>query len=259
MRHGLEGKTAVVLGVGTELGAACARRFAEEGAEVIAVERDAARAAGVARSIDADGTRVVGLGLDPGSEQDATALAAACTDRWGRLDVFVHCSGAMDTGGGQQTTMAEWELIVRLNLVGPAVYVAAMRPLLTASGDGSIVLFSSLDGIRGNPHFPAFSASKAGLIPLTHVLAHDLAPQGVRVNCFATALISQVGPGEPQPPNLPRAGTPAIIAATPLRRPPRPEEIASVALFFASSESSYVTGSVLRVDGGRMTITPGTA
>ncbi len=137
-------------------------------------------------------------------------------------------------------------------------YTKALLPLLRRSEGGAIVYLGSIDGLFGNPRFPAYSVSKGGLVSLTHVMAHDCAP--VRVNCVAAAAISQVGPDDPQPPGLSdlfSASSP-VLEQTPLGRYAGPEDIASVVLFLVSDDAAYVTGAVLPVDGGRSAITPGT-
>jgi NAD(P)-dependent dehydrogenase (short-subunit alcohol dehydrogenase family) len=131
--------------------------------------------------------------------------------------------------------------------------------MLSRSAAGSIIYLGSIDGIRGNPNYPAYSASKGALIPLTHVMAWRCAPYGVRVNCIAAGAIDQSGSATK--PRFPPAGGSNLgdsLRLTPLGRRATPEDIASVALFFASHDSAYVTGTVLPVDGGRIAITPGT-
>ncbi len=195
---------------------------------------------------------------DPTDEADARGVAEECEERWGLVDVLVYCAAAMDFWEDGQDTVADWETVVRINLLGPVAYTKALLPLLRRSEAGAIVYLGSIDGLFGNPQFPAYSVSKGGLVPLTHVMAHDCAP--VRVNCVAAAAISQVGPDDPQPSGLSdlfSASSP-VLEQTPLARYARPEDVASVVLFLASDDAAYVTGAVLPVDGGRTAITPGT-
>jgi NAD(P)-dependent dehydrogenase (short-subunit alcohol dehydrogenase family) len=224
----LEGRKAVVVGVGSDVGRACVARLEAEGAEVVAVAPD----------------------------QDG--VADTCETRWGKLDVLVYCAAAMDFWSEGEDTLDDWETVVRINLLGPVVCTKALLPLLQRSDAGAIVYLGSIDGVFGNPRFPAYSVSKGGLVPLTHVMAYNCAP--VRVNCVAAAAISQVGPDDPQPPGLDDLFTPSspVLAQTPLARYARPEDIAAVVSFLVSDEASYVTGAVLPVDGGRTAFTPGT-
>ena len=119
------------------------------------------------------------------------------------------------------------------------------RDLLVASPAGAVVLLGSIDGLHGNPHVPAYSIGKGGLVPLTHVLALRLGAHGVRVNCIAAAGLVQTGSGVPP---LERTTGVADLARrlTPLGRMPSPDEVAAVAAFFASDDASYVTGRCCR-------------
>ena len=217
------------MGAVSAIGRACTARLEAEGADVLAVAPDAA------------------------------GVADACEDRWGGLDVLVYCAAAMDYWDEGQDSVADWEAVIRVNLIGPVTYTNALLPLLRRSDAGAIVYLGSIDGIFGNPRFPAYSISKGGLGPLTHVMAYNCAP--VRVNCVAAGAISQTGPGDLQPPWLGDlfTETSPVLEQTPLGRYARPEDVASVVLFLASDDAAYVSGAVLPVDGGRTAFTPGTS
>ena len=191
----MEGLAAAVIGVGSVVGRACATALATEGAGVLAVDRSFERADEAARAIRAAGGEASPHRADPADETDARGVAEACETRWGRLDVLISCAAAMDFWDEGEDSLADWETVVRINLLGPVVYTKALLPLLRRSDAGAIVYLGSIDGILGNPSVPAYSISKAGLIPLTHVMAHRCAP--IRVNCVAAAAIAQVGPGRP--------------------------------------------------------------
>jgi NAD(P)-dependent dehydrogenase (short-subunit alcohol dehydrogenase family) len=226
--------------------------FAGEGAELLLVDPSLAAARDVADTVGDNGWPFEAAYSGGAATK---AVAAACHERWGRVDVLLNCTALLDfwEDAGAE---AGWEEVVRANLLGPVHYTLALRALLERSAAGSVIYLSSIDGLLGNPDFPAYSASKGGLIPLTHVMAHDLGPAGVRVNCIAMAGMVPVGTGPP--PRLPAGSLASTVLRTPLGRTPMPEELASVAVFLASSDSSYVSGTVIPVDGGRIGVTPGT-
>jgi NAD(P)-dependent dehydrogenase (short-subunit alcohol dehydrogenase family) len=221
-------RTAVVVGTGNEIGAACAQRLDDEGAIVVRVEGDV---------VD-DGALV---GARTQCEQSGTAV-----------DVLVNCHMALDWRSVEDSDVTAWMEVCKTNLVGPVVCSKAFLPLLRRSGRSAIVHLGSIDGLLGNPRVPSYSASKGGLVALTHVMAHEFAPYGIRVNCVARAAVD----GHPAAP--PSDQLARVLQATPLGRAARVEEIAAAVAFLASDDASYITGTVLRVDGGRAGLTPGT-
>jgi NAD(P)-dependent dehydrogenase (short-subunit alcohol dehydrogenase family) len=146
-----------------------------------------------------------------------------------------------------------WHESIRVNLLGPLICAKAFLPLLRTGDAPAIVHLGSVDGSLGNPGVPAYSTAKGGLVPLTHVMAHEFAAYGIRVNCVARAAVA----GYPELPESER--TTRVLEATPLRRAARASEVAAAVAFLASTDASYVTGTVLVVDGGRSGLTPGTA
>ena len=252
----LQGRKAVVVGAASLIGQACARRFAAEGAEIAAVDRD--RAALEALCAEIGPERVLPICADPSTEDGIDTVLNACRSRWTGVDILFNGSGIVDFWDDGEETLELWTDVFRTNLFGPAFLARALLPLLSNSSAGSVIFLGSIDGERGNPTIPAYSASKGGLVPLTHVFADEWAPMGIRVNCLATALIYHHGPADPVPSN-PATDFEKLRQVTPLRRRPAPDEIASAALFLASDDSSYMTGDVITLDGGRKAATPGTS
>jgi len=154
-----------------------------------------------------------------------------------------------------------WTLRRELTRGAKDLVLKAVLPLLKKSGAGSVIFLGSIDGFRGMPENPGYSASKGALIPLTHCLAHTHGPDGIRFNYIATAAILHTGPDDLQRGSWLVEGVMERVAArqmyaTPLRRMCRPQDVASVASFLASDDSAYVTGSAITVDGGRTAYTP---
>jgi NAD(P)-dependent dehydrogenase (short-subunit alcohol dehydrogenase family) len=242
-----ESRTAVIVAAGNPVGRACAERFLEEGARVVVVDRPAPDVTGV--SLDGD---VVSLEADVADAVSMAALVTRCSELGYQADILVNCHMDLDWTSIERSDVSRWVEACRVNLLGPLVSSKAFLPMLCASSAPAIVHLGSIDGILGNPGVPAYSASKGGLPALSHVMAYEFAQYGIRVNCLARAAV---------------AGHPAAVtghqldranAVTPLKRAAQPEEIAAPVAFLASDDASYITGSVLVVDGGRSGMTPGT-
>jgi NAD(P)-dependent dehydrogenase (short-subunit alcohol dehydrogenase family) len=252
----LAGKKAVIVGAASPIGMACSRRFTREGASILAVDRDRN---GLIELCDQIGVeQAIHLVADQSTEDGIGLIVNMCRERWAAVDILLNCSGIVDFWDDGAETLGLWAEVFRVNLFGPAFLARALLPLMTRNSRSSVIFLGSVDGTRGNPTLPAYSASKGGLVPLTHVLADEWASMGVRVNCLATALIYHHGPSDPFP-SKPATDFEKLRQVTPLRRKPAPEEIATAALFLASDDSSYMTGDVITLDGGRTAITPGTS
>lgn len=257
----LAGKVALISGGGSGIGAATARRFAAEGAQVVVTGRRPAPITAVADEVG--GRAVSGDTSDPAHA--ATAVAAA-VDTFGGLDIVVASAG-IDVGGGDGGAAGEidderWQRTLDVNLTGPLVLVRAALPALQDRGDGSIVLVSSVNGLASARNSAAYDTSKAGLIGLTRSLAVDYGPQGIRANAVCPGwVITPMGDEDMDGLAAERGITreEAYARATadvPLRRPATAEEIAACCLFLASDDASIVTGTTLVADGGGLAVEP---
>lgn len=257
----LQDRVALITGGGTGIGAATARRFAAEGADVVVTGRRPERLAEVAEATG--GLAVAGDTTDP---THAEAAAAAAVDTFGGLDVVVAAAG-IDLGGAAGDVDDEaWARTLEVNLTGPQVVVRAALPHLLRRGGGSIVLVSSVNGLASATASAAYDTSKAGLLGLTRSLAVDYGPRGIRVNAVCPGwVVTPMGDddmdGLAERRGISRDEAYALATAhVPLRRPATAEEIAACCLFLASDDSSIVTGTSLVADGGGLAVEPaGTA
>jgi NAD(P)-dependent dehydrogenase (short-subunit alcohol dehydrogenase family) len=247
----LDGKVALVTGGGSGIGRAICERFAAEGARVaIADWRIEGADETFARVTLAGGRATVTTG-DVAVPEDAERMVAETVDAFGRLDILVANAGQELVATALETTPTQWDRILGTNLTGCFLMARAAIPRLIDAGGGSIVLTASQLAFVGAERFAAYAASKGGVLNLARALALDHARDHVRVNALC--------PGAVETPLLLRQfqeqdgpqGTLADLAALhPLGRLGQPAEIANAALFLASEEASFVTGSALVVDGG---------
>ena len=245
-RFDLTGKVALVTGGSRGLGRAMALGFAGAGADVVVASRKLDACEAVAAEVEASGRRALALAVNLTHWEELDGLVDAAYDRFGRIDVLVNNAGSSllypDLGS---VTEALWDKVVALNLKGPFRLTALVGPRMVADGGGSIINVSSTGSIRPMPFMLPYDAAKAGLNALTVGFAHAYGPT-VRVNCImAGPFLTDVTK------DWDMAGFEAEVERRhALLRGGRPEEIVGSALYFASDESSYTTGAVLRVDGG---------
>ncbi len=254
----LDGSVAVISGGGTGIGAATARRFAAEGARVVVTGRRPDPIRAVADEIG--GTAVAGDTSDPTHALEAVAVAV---DTYGGLDVVVANAGVGFGGSVGDVSDGAWRTTLDINLTGAMLLARAGLPHLVAGGGGSVVLVASVSGFAATPGSAAYEASKAGLIALARSIAVDYGIHGVRATALCPGWVRTSMADEEMDDLAARDGTDRetayrrALAATPLRRPADPEEIAACALFLASAESSFVTGTTLVADGGSLAVDPG--
>lgn len=239
----LAGKTAIITGGASGIGAASVRRFLDEGARVVSVDLDfdAAEAA-----IAGDGDRAIARSADVADAAAIKAIVDEAIERFGGLDCYLNNVGAPMTPEPIEDVPIEvWNRIISVNLT--AVFLAAqvVLPVMKRNRRGTFLVVSSMSGVRQRAKLSAYCASKGGAIALTKEIALEVAEFGVRVNAICpvateTPMFQQMSGSQLLDPS-----------SIPMGRLAQPEEIASVAAFLASDDASFVTGSEVYVDGGR--------
>ncbi|MEM9178044.1 MAG: glucose 1-dehydrogenase [Myxococcota bacterium] len=244
----LAGKVAIVTGAARGIGAATAERFVEEGARVVLADRREEEGAAQAESLcalRADSARFVPLDIT--SETAWADAMAATTDAFGGVDVLVNNAGMIRVKPLEETDLETFRQVLDTNLVGAFLGIKAVLGAMRERGGGSIVNFSSVQGLEGRENMSAYASSKFGVRGLTRTAAIELGPAGIRVNV--------VVPGPTKTKMTERKGWTdaeydAAYGGYPLGRMANAREIADVVLFLASDESAFCTGADYVVDGG---------
>lgn len=243
---------ALVTGAGSGIGAAIARRLAADGHAVAIADIAADAAAEVAASIRAEGGRAIAVTADVSRGADRQQLVAAVCRELGDVDVLVN--NAASHGSRlpfSKVEPEEWDAVIATNLSAAAFLARAVAHAMVARGGGSVVNIAAIQADLPLPTYVSYAASKGGLISLTRALAVELSPQGIRVNAVA--------PGGIESGSTAAAFAAAAAAPGPmslLGRPGRAGDVAAVVSFLCSQDSSFMTGSVLTVDGGRSLLRP---
>ena len=242
----LEGKIALVTGASRGLGRGIAEVLAEKGAAVIVNYRtDAAHAESLCEEIRAKGGTAVPFQADVGKREDTDALFDYIKTGFGRLDILVNNAGTTKAQDIFETSEADWDFILQTNLKSLFLMCKRAMEIMREQKSGRIINISSVSGLMGNPGQANYAASKAGLIGLTKTLAKEYASRGVTCNAVAPGFIETEMTAA-----MPAPALEAAAGAIPAKRLGRPEDIAAAALFLASDGASYITGEVLKVDGG---------
>ena len=247
--NGIQDSVAIVTGASSGIGRAAARRFAEEGARVVAADVDADGGSETVEAIRDAGGEATFVETDVSDRADVEAMVETAVDRYGGLD-FAFNNAGIEGGNDSLVDQADdnWERVIDINLKGVFLGLRAEIPAMLDDGGGVIVNTSSIAGVVGFQGVSPYVASKHGVIGLTKTAALEYGREGVRVNA--------ISPGVIETPMVDRAAAAnpemieAVSEATPMGRVGDPEEIGDAAVWLCSDDASFVTGETLVIDGG---------
>jgi len=247
----LEGKACLVTGTASGIGAAIAERFAREGGRLICVDSAIEGLSANVERITSEGGAAQAFVADVSDRGQVDAAVGRCVEAYGSIDVLVNNAGVNLPGVFHEADDATIDRTLDVNLKGPIYACQAAIPHMLAHGGGSIVNVSSVNGVVAEPLLTIYAASKGGVVMLSRGIALDYAKKGIRCNVICPGWVDT-------PINYAHAellgGLEKVYATIdsfqPIGRPGRPEEIANLALFLASDEASFMTGSVVLADGG---------
>lgn len=245
------GKVAIVTGAGTGIGRAIALALAREGAKVAVAGRRREKLEEVAQSIERAGGEAAVTMCDVSSEADTQRAVKDAEQAFGLVNVLVNNAGALSVSTVESISLEDWDQVIATNLKGPFLMSRAVLPSMRRAGGGAIVNVGSILGLIAMKDRAAYCASKGGVTMLTKAMAMDHAHERIRVNCICPAIVetdlirdlfSKTEEG--------LRARDGRLATLPLGRFGRPDDIAELAVFLASEESSWMTGTAIPVDGG---------
>ena len=256
-------RVAIITGAAKGIGLSCARRFFEDGYNVVLADRDEDAGLKAAEDIDIEGRRAVFVQCDVSDKLAVHNLMATALNHFNRVDVLINNAGIALPGGILDLSVADFDRVIGVNLRGAFLVSKAVATYMMNEIENredrsrlndrpyAIINMSSVNDRVAIPDYLAYTISKGGLQQMTKAMALELAPYGIRVNA--------IGPGSVRTDMLAgvvgnEAEMAKIYARTPLGRVAQPDEVASVAAFLASEDASYVTGETIYVDGGRMAL-----
>lgn len=250
----LDGRTVLISGAARGQGEQEARLFAAEGAQVVIADVLDEQGAALAKELG-EGSALY-VHLDVRREEDWQAAVAAARGAFGKIDGLVNNAGILRFNELVGTPLEEFQQVVQVNQVGAFLGIRTVAPLIAEAGGGTIVNTSSYTGLTGMAFVGAYAASKHAVLGLTRVAAVELAAKGVRVNALCPGAVdtAMTNPAALDPDADPEETREAVDALyrklVPLGRIGRPEEVAALALFLTSDDSSYITGQPFVIDGG---------
>ena len=245
----LQDQVAIITGAGQGLGRAFALALAAEGAKIVIAERNEAKAAAVADEIVSAGGEALGLATDVASESSTQAMAAATLERWGRIDILVNNAAIFSTIKMQpfdQISAQEWDDLMAVNVRGVFLCCKAVAPAMREQRRGKIINIASIVFDMGRANYLHYVASKGAVIGITRGVASELGDYGINVNAISPSSTQTEIPRE----TVTREGAHAFAQGQAIKRVEGPADLVGTVIFLASSDSDFITGQTINVDGG---------
>ena len=247
----LAGKSAVITGGGSGIGQAIALAFAREGALVAVAGRRREKLDETLHLLEQAGCSALALECDVTTAADTQRVVRSTEDAFGKVNVLVNNAGALSVSTVESISENDWDRVMATNVKGPFLMSRAALPAMRRAGGGSIINVGSVLGIVAIRDRAAYCASKGGVTMLTKAMALDHAHDNIRVNCLCPSIVeSDMTRNLFAETEAGRQARESRLASIPLGRFGKPADIAGLAVFLASEESSWMTGSVIPVDGG---------
>ena len=241
----LENKVAIITGGTAGIGAAAAKKFAQEGAKVTVWARNAEKGKAFVEAMAKEGYTICFDAVDTSNYEQVVAATKRVFDANGKIDILINTAGITNDSTLKKMTPEQWQSVIDINLTGTFYCTKAVNQYMVEAGWGRIINVSSVVGLYGNFGQTNYVATKAGVIGMTKTLCRELGKKGVTVNAVAPGFIATDMVAK-----MPEDVLAGMVAKVPVGRLGKPEDIANAFCFLASDEAAYVNGAVLSVDGG---------
>lgn len=241
----LENKVAIITGGTAGIGAAAAKKFAQEGAKVTVWARNAEKGKAFVEAMAKEGYTICFDAVDTSNYEQVVAATKRVFDANGKIDILINNAGITNDSTLKKMTPEQWQSVIDINLTGTFYCTKAVNQYMVEAGWGRIINVSSVVGLYGNFGQTNYVATKAGVIGMTKTLCRELGKKGVTVNAVAPGFIATDMVAK-----MPEDLLAGMVAKVPVGRLGKPEDIANAFCFLASDEAAYVNGAVLSVDGG---------
>lgn len=249
MDLGLKDKVILITGAASGFGQAATRLLFDAQAKLVLADINTQGLAAIAREAATAGVETIECALDVSSPEQAQAVTAKAVEKYGRIDGMLHFAGVIDTHSIADTTVAHWNRVININLLGTFLMVQAVSAVMVKQKKGRIVLTAS-DSARKGAHIsgPAYAASKGGVIALTRDFAMKLGPSGIAVNAICPGIV--LTPMVTNEVAIPQAVLDEVTSRTPLGRLGQPDDMAGAAIMLLTDSAKFINGEIVEVNGG---------